>query len=154
MPRATAWATGDRLPSGRCEEGQHLGLRTSAWLGVMDVDGGWVDFRGQRVAKGTYDLCYALQPRRKEHAGLDAIRDFAVLVPAVRQHSAACTGEWLSASRGVTATGHPAVLALLSADDVAQSQTREPDWIVASLDIAGETIRFVLVGRAPLAEAF
>jgi hypothetical protein len=145
-PRETSWTAGDRVPPERQEPGQRLGLRTSAWLGMMKVDGGWSDFRGPRVADGSYDLCYALQPRRKEHAGLDAIRDFAVLVPATHPPAAACTG-WLSASRGVTGTGHPAVLALLSADEIVRWKASEPDSIVVSLAVADETIGFVVVGR-------
>jgi hypothetical protein len=154
-PRETSWAAGDRLPPRGREPGQRLGLRTSVWLGMMEVEGGWADFRGQRIGGGSYDLCYALQPRRKDHVGLDAIRDFAVLVPATPQRAEACAGQWLNASRGVAGTGHPAVLALLSADEFAQSRIGQPDWVVAWLAVAGETIGFVVVGQAqPLAEAF
>jgi hypothetical protein len=152
VTRDTPWAEGDRLPPERIEEGQHLGLRTPTWLGTVAVDGGWSDFREQRIPAGHYALCYALQPRRKEHAGLDAIRDFATLVAASGRASAPCDGDWLAGSRAVTGTGHPAVLALVPGERIGSQTGLEPNWVITPLDVAGEAIGFVVVGHAPPAD--
>lgn len=149
LPRSAPLALEERASEAALASGQRVALRTATWLGRLATDGRWTDFRGQRVPAGEYELCYMLQPRLKEHVGHDAHRDFAVLVPAPRQGGdRACAGDWLGAARAVTATGHPAVLALLPAADADELASREPEWRLRRASVGGLDLALVVRGQA------
>jgi hypothetical protein len=68
----------------------------------------WLDARGHRVAPGRYALRYALQPRLKDHLGVDAVRDFALLVP----ESLPAGADPLGSARHALDSRHPVVMEL------------------------------------------
>ena len=118
--RDAAWRAEERLAPAAVDAGQRVPLAAGTLLGEIAFAAPWRDFRGQTVAPGRYGLRYGLQPRLKEHAGADAVRDFALLVPIdlVPAESAAVAeaqplDRWIEASRHVSGSRHPAVLALV-----------------------------------------
>lgn len=151
-PREGPWSGTERIGEAARAPGQRFALRDGARLGEVVVREGWTDFRGQAIPSGRYALRYALQPRLKEHAGADAIRDFALLVPATDDGSRPL----LEASRLVSGTHHPAVMALVAwqGEGVPPAELHEtsPERLVVFHDIRGLTIGFVVIGRAPAPE--
>jgi hypothetical protein len=136
-PRCAAFEAGGLDPAA-LEPGQALPLRAGTLLGEILLQAAWRDFRGQVVAPGRYELRYLLQPRLKEHVGVDAIRDFALLVPP------GTSGDWVAASRSVSRTRHPAVLALVAGE-------APPAWRTQGCP---KGPRFVLEGQPVPASAF
>lgn len=154
--RGDAFAPAERVATP--EAGQAIALRFGVPLGELELDAPWSDFRGQTIPPGVYGLRYALQPRLKEHAGADAIRDFALLVPA---ELAAASGtkrpeEWIAASRLASGTSHPAVMALVpwSGEGAPPAETRIGDYRVEFRSLGDLAIGFVVAGRAAVEEAF
>ena len=89
-----------------------------------------------------------VQPRLKDHAGRDTIRDFALLVPRGLPPAT----DWIAASRRVSGTRHPAVLALTpwsGSGAPPASPAREDAWTVVYHRIGDLVVGFVVVGRAP-----
>lgn len=130
-----------------------MALRAGTFLGQLQLAANWSDFRGQTILAGTYSLCYALQPHLKEHVGVDSIRDFAALVSFGRDDERPCE-DWLNASRRVSGTGHPAVLAMVPESEVVTTGSDHPDWRVVTIDVAGRRFGFVVAGRAVATDAF
>jgi hypothetical protein len=151
-PREKPWIATERIGEATRAPGQRFALRDGARLGEVALREGWTDFRGQVIPAGRYALRYALQPRLKEHAGADAIRDFALLVPVADDGSTPL----LEASRLVSGTHHPAVMALVAwqGEGQAPPEVREetPERLILFRDIGGWTIGFVVIGRAPAPE--
>ncbi len=102
-------------------------IRPGAFVGVARIPAPWTDSRGQTVPAGTYSLRYALQPLTKDHFGTTPHRDFLLLLPLARDTDPALRPDPTAlgtASREVSATGHPAVIALLPADRDEPTATR------------------------------
>jgi hypothetical protein len=137
------------------EPGQFLDLVDGTLLGTLAVAESWTDFRGQEISAGSYELRYYLQPRSKHHAGVDAARDFAVLVPAIAAGSPGPTDtpSWIEISRQISRTSHPAILALAVPADTAAappaSAIREGDRWVVYRRLGSRTLGLVLAGQAP-----
>jgi hypothetical protein len=148
-PRTEPWREGERVAPAAREPGQLLALRAGARLGQVVLHERWFDFRGQPIAPGRYALVYALQPRLKEHVGADAVRDFALLVPAAFEDGQ----DAIAAARRVSGTPHPAVMALLpwvgEGDPPAELHEESPDRLVVFRTVASVTLGFVVLGRAP-----
>ena len=114
--RDAALRTEERLAPAAIDAGQRVPLAAGTLLGEIAFAAPWSDFRGQTISPGRYGLRYGLQPRLKEHAGADAVRDFALLVPAESAAVAEALplDRWIEASRHVSGSRHPAVLALVT----------------------------------------
>jgi hypothetical protein len=134
-PRTEPWRDAERATE--MDHGQRIPLRTGARLGEVALTGAWSDFRGQTIAPGRYELRYALQPRSKHHAGADAVRDFALLVPRALGEA----GDWVAASRRVSRTAPPAGMALEPGPE------RDRRGVVYRR-VGDLTIGFVVSGRA------
>jgi hypothetical protein len=151
-PRREPWLPKETIDEATRGPGQGFALRDGALLGEVVLRERWTDFRGQKIEPGRYALRYALQPRLKEHVGADAIRDFALLAPAVDDGSTPL----LEASRRVSGTGHPAVMALVAwqgaGEAPAELHQENPERLILFRDIGGLTIGFVVMGRAPAPE--
>jgi hypothetical protein len=59
------------------------GLETGALAGLITFPKDWQDFRGQKVAAGTYTLRYAKIPEDGDHMGASPTTTFLLLTPAV-----------------------------------------------------------------------
>ncbi len=157
-PRAEPWNETERISEKEMEPGQRVALAFGARLGEVTLTETWSDFRGTLVAPGRYGLRYALQPRLKEHVGADAIRDFALLVPAELStaNEARRPEEWIAASRVASGASHPAVMALLpwTGETSPPAETVLGDDIVQFRSIGDLSIGFVVAGRAVVEEAF
>jgi hypothetical protein len=153
-PRTTPWTAEERRAPAELEPGQRIALRPGAWLGEVELFTAWRDFRDQEVAAGRYELCYALQPRLKEHAGVDAIRDFGLLVARPAAAGRGCLGDWLAASRRVSGTGHPAVIALIASDAVTAWSRDRPTWRLLETEVGGVPFTIVTSGHVEPTEAF
>lgn len=141
-PREQAWLPGEAVAASALEPGQALPLEPGTWLGEVAFPREWRDARGHRVAPGRYALRYALQPRLKDHLGVDAARDFALLVPI----GAPDGPDRLAQARHALDSRHPAVMALLPASADAPAEVRLEDGrraLVARVD--GLSIAFVVV---------
>jgi hypothetical protein len=158
-PRREALRADERLAADAVEPGQRVALRDGTPLGELELATPWRDFRGQSIAAGRYGLRYALQPRLKDHVGVDAIRDFALLVPAVEAAPDPEVGvaAWIAASRRVSATAHPAVMALLAWEGAEPPPTprREDGGLsVEYLEVGGLVLGFVVAGEVEARDAF
>jgi len=134
-------------------------------LGVIRYPGEGHDFRDQTIAGGVYTLRYGLQPVNGDHLGVSTYRDYALVVPAAKDKSAAILGgkrleEQSAESAG---TNHPAVLMLLAAPDGANSGPSMAHdealntWgavVPLNLEVKGETgpvplpVQLIVVGMA------
>ena len=152
LPRTEPWAAAETIAPGAREAGQVFALHSGARLGEVVLGERWLDFRGQPIAPGRYGLRYALQPRLKEHVGADAIRDFALLVPL----EAEAPSDWIAASRTVSGTAHPAVMALVAWQGAGppprELHEEDPNRLVLFRTVATVTLGFVVLGRAPRPE--
>lgn len=128
-----------------------------ALLGALSLAGEWTDYRGQRIAAGTYLLRYAVEPEDGYHVGLTFYRDFALLlpadagpVPAVADDAEALIGAARQASGG----HHPAVLALWPAGDAAAGELFDNDLGQPTLAVAvgTEVLGLVLAGTGEIEE--
>jgi hypothetical protein len=158
-PRREPLREEERLPPAAVEPGQAIALRDGTPLGELELRAPWRDFRGQVIAPGRYGLRYALQPRLKDHVGVDALRDFALLVPAVAgpQESQAGATAWLALSRRVSGSAHPAVLALLpwtGADPPPTPWREDGGRVVEYLEVGGLVLGFVVAGEVEARDAF
>ena len=93
-------------------------IEPGSLVAVATWDSGWRDYRDQPIPAGTYALLYAIQPAIKEHRGVSEFRDVLLVVPARDAALTPRTGDLaraVAASRGVSGTSHPAVLALFPA---------------------------------------
>ncbi len=80
---------------------------------MIEFSGAWTDSKDQAISAGAYALVYAVQPAIKEHRGVSELRDVLVLVAAREFAASAGIDGLVEASRRVSGSGHPAVLALL-----------------------------------------
>lgn len=147
----------ERFGGEASEAGQTLPLANGTPLGELLIDDAWSDFRGQTIVAGRYSLRYALQPRLKEHVGVDQIRDFALLVAPETEIASGegATEAWIAASRRVSGTRHPAVLALVawrSSGDPPPEPVTEGERLVLFRRIGTDVVGFVVRGRADEAE--
>jgi hypothetical protein len=150
-PRTHAWRDGERVAE--TEPGQRFPLASGVLLGEIALAADWSDYRGQPIARGRYELRYAVQPRLKDHAGADAIRDFALLVP----RGLPASTDWIAASRRISRTRHPAVLAIVpweGSGAAPAEAVREADRTVLYRQVGDLMVGFVVAGRAPPPEAF
>lgn len=93
-------------------------IEPGSLVAVASWDSGWHDYRGQPIPAGTYALLYAIQPAIKEHRGVSEYRDVLLVVPARDAGGLLRSGDLprtIAASRGVSGTSHPAVVALFPA---------------------------------------
>jgi hypothetical protein len=131
-------------------------LREGELLGVIDLSSEWIDYRGSRVAAGAYGLRYLRQPADGAHLGTATYRDFALLVPidglGNTASERAARAETLAASRKITGTTHPAVLALFpvyeEVDHGAVIENEMGQTTLAAIVADGLTIGFVVDGQA------
>ena len=151
LPRMAGWQAAEIVPVGSRDAGQTFDFAAGTPLGAVELKAVWIDFRGQPIPPGRYALRYTLQPRLKEHAGRDAIRDFALLVPETTVGPGENTARnWIAESRRVSGTGHPTVMALVSERSAADTamMTVRSEWVV------DRKVGFVVAGTAVPAEAF
>ena len=90
-------------------------IRPGEFVGVARILAPWIDAKGQRIPSGVYSLRYALQPLTKDHFRTAVQRDFLLMLPAAKDPNPALRTDLdalLAASRQVSRTGHPAVIAL------------------------------------------
>jgi hypothetical protein len=91
----------------------NFAIAPGALVGALELFAPWSDFRDQTIAPGSYELRYAAQPVMKEHRGVSEFRDFVLLVaPGALRTKTRDPAELQIASRRVSGTAHPAVLAL------------------------------------------
>ena len=160
MPRSEPWSADESVATVDLEPGQSVPLRTGVRLGEFVVPATWSDFRGQEIVAGRYELRYALQPRLKDHVGLDRIRDFALLVPrsvAAEAPQGASPEFWIEASRRVAGSRHPAVMALRrwSSGGPPPEAPAEVDRQLVEVRTIGDLVLgFVLRGQAEDSTAF
>jgi len=155
--RSEPWTAVERLTPDQVEPGQRFALAFGARLGELEISGAWSDFRGQAIQPGRYALRYGLQPRLKDHVGVDAVRDFALLEPLETADGEERPEKWMAESRRVSGTSHPAVLALTPWEGNGQPPLDAVTigaWRVIYLRIADLVLGFVVTGRAGPADAF
>jgi hypothetical protein len=90
-------------------------IEPGSLVAVASWDAGWRDYRDQPILAGTYALVYAIQPAIKEHRGVSDFRDVLLVVPARDAGGRLRLGDLprtVAASRRVSGTSHPAVVAL------------------------------------------
>jgi hypothetical protein len=134
-------------------------------LGVIRYLGEGHDYRDQAIAAGVYTLRYGLQPVNGDHLGVSTFRDYALVVPAAKDKSAAdLAAKRLEEQSAESAgTNHPAVLMLLAAPEGAQAAPSVAHdealntWgavVPLSLEVKGESapvplpIQLIFVGMA------
>ena len=81
-------------------------------VGAVELTRDWTDAKGQSISPGVYLLVYAIQPLLKDHADTSEIRDFLLLVRPRDSAELQDADRLIGASRRVSRTRHPAVLAL------------------------------------------
>ena len=116
-------------------------IRPGSFVGVARLLAPWTDAKGQRIPAGLYSLRYALQPLTKDHFGTTPDRDFLLMLPAGKDGNPAPRKDFeamLAASRGISGTGHPAVIALVPPD------SRDTDATYARA--GGLTLRLAICG--------
>jgi hypothetical protein len=90
-------------------------LTVGVFAGVITLPNGGQDFRGQKIAAGTYTLRYCLLPSDGNHMGVAPNRDFFLLVP-VDSDTAPATiipyARLVKMSAKAAATNHPAAFQL------------------------------------------
>lgn len=154
-PRTEPWNAAETFAAEAREPGQLFPLRDGARLGEVELSRVWSDFRGQAIAAGRYELRYALQPRLKEHVGSDAVRDVALLVPSEAVAIGVSEG-WIAASRRVSGSRHPAVMALVAwsgGGPPPEDPVELEGWRVVVRTIDGLVLAFVVEGRAVVDDA-
>ena len=97
-------------------------------LGALRFPGEGRDYRDQAIAKGLYTLRFGLQPVNGDHLGVSTYRDYALLLPAGKDKSAAKPAKKSLEERSADSAGtsHPAILMLLKAP---ASAPRPPSMI-------------------------
>jgi hypothetical protein len=160
VPRSEPWSASETVAASDLEPGQRVPLRAGVRLGELIVRSRWSDFRGQEIRAGRYELRYALQPRLKDHVGVDRIRDFALLVPRSAAGAApaqAAPELWIAAARLVAGSRHPAVMALRpegSGGTPPGAAVASDGQLVEYRTIGGLVLGFVLHGRAEAPNEF
>jgi hypothetical protein len=94
------------------------------------------DFRDQEIPAGVYVLRYAQQPVDGNHVGTFPTRDFAALLPAAKDRSAAPLDykTLTTLAKETTGTAHPAIRPLLKAAGDAPVRTdEEKQWTMVRL---------------------
>jgi hypothetical protein len=142
-------------------------LASGEVLGVCQYLSEGRDYRDQEIAKGCYTLRYGLQPVNGDHLGVSPFRDYALLLPAAKDHALALLPRKQLEEKSAESAGtsHPAVLMLLSApaEGLKNSPTMvhdsDPDkWSVSlplDLLVKGRDqplafpVRLVVVGVGP-----
>ncbi len=92
-------------------------LVRGAFYGIVTFPNGTGDYRGQKVAAGTYTLRYELLPQDGNHLGVAPNPDFFLLVPVQSDPYPAVKLEYkvmVSLSAKSTGTSHPAPFALVT----------------------------------------
>ena len=107
----------ERAPTG--EMGIEFGsLPEGALVGLVRLSEPWLDYKKQPVRPGLYTLRYGVQPADGDHTGQTWFRDFLMLVRVDRdvfQPGGAQQEPVVEASKAVSSTTHPAVMALFGA---------------------------------------
>ena len=131
-------------------------------LGAVRYPGQGSDNRDQVIPKGVYTLRYGLQPLNGDHLGVSVFRDYALLLPAVKDTSTAKLAKKSQEERSSESAGtsHPAILMLVApaADAKAPAMVHEMEkdsWgavVPLDLDVKGApgktslSVQFVLIG--------
>ena len=92
-------------------------LAPSTLVGVITFTKDSKDYKGQRIAAGTYTMRYEVQPANGDHLGTAPTRDFVLLVPVASDPEPAATFEvdkLVALSQIGSGTRHPLPLNLLS----------------------------------------
>ena len=92
-------------------------LGDSTMIGVVSLQKGGYDYRGQGIKAGVYTLRYALHPSDGNHMGISTYRDFLLLVPLTSDPdvNAKFKFEELSKiSAKAAGTNHPTPFSLVS----------------------------------------
>ncbi len=116
---ATVWAakaiTGEKNGSG---DALYPELPKGAFSGVITFTAPAQDFRGQKIAAGTYTLRYAQLPGDGNHLGVAPNPDFFLLVPLALDTDPAVPipyARLVKVSAKAAGTNHPAAFSLASA---------------------------------------
>jgi hypothetical protein len=115
----------ERTPTG--EMGIELGtLPEGALVGLVRLASPWSDYKKQPIQPGLYTLRYGVQPADGDHTGQTWFRDFLMLVAVERdvfQADGAAQEPVVEASKAVSTTAHPAVMALFGVYDEVSAPT-------------------------------
>jgi hypothetical protein len=107
------------LPAGKNSESGVIydKLPPSSFVGVITFAKDSKDYKGQRIAAGTYTMRYEVQPDNGDHLGTAPTRDFVLLVPVASDPDPAAVfdvNKLVALSQIGSGTRHPLPLNLLS----------------------------------------
>ncbi len=117
-------------------------LEVSTFLGVVEWEQAWTDFRHQEVPAGTYTLRYMLQPESDDHDQSAPYRDFCLLIP-IEQDPGNVTipvKKLIELSKSTPQVKHPVVMLLAPNHQYAEKAKIEiiakSGWSVLSFKLA------------------
>ncbi len=92
-------------------------LAEGVLIGALRFPAEGHDYRDQTIAKGVYTVRYGVQPVNGDHLGVSPYRDYALLLPAAKDATAADLAKKPLEERSAESAGtsHPAILMLLKA---------------------------------------
>jgi len=131
-------------------------LATGKFAGVIALPNGGQDFRGQKIAAGTYTLRYCLLPSDGNHMGVAPNRDFFLLVPVDSDTTPAAVITYprlVKLIAKAAATNHPAAFQLVAPGTTSPSvATNEQKQTIFTfeLSIGGKKtpVGMIVVGTA------
>jgi hypothetical protein len=94
-------------------------MKDSTFAGVITFPNGANDYRGQKIAAGTYTMRYQLLPSDGNHMGVSPDPDFVLLSPIGMDADPAAKFTYdnlVKLSANAAGTNHPAVFAMASPD--------------------------------------
>jgi len=99
-------------------------LAESELLGVMQLLGEAHDYRDQAIAKGAYTMRYGLQPVNGDHLGVSPYRDYALLLPGIKDKSVAMLPRKQLETQSAESAGssHPACFFMLAVPSSSSAQ--------------------------------
>lgn len=128
-------------------------VETGSFVGVMEVIGGWSDYKENAIAAGTYILRYGIMPADGNHMGVSTYRDFLMLIaPDLDQDPSKNLSfeELLAGSTVASGVTHPGVLALFPIwDEITEPTLVKNDmdqWTLA-VKIGGQVLGLVVSGH-------
>ena len=133
-------------------------LSNGEFVGIVDLNKGITDYRGQNIAPGIYTLRYQTIPQDGNHMGVAPNPDFVLLIPAASDPDPAVLvlyKKLVALSSKATRTSHPAVLALEAPGDPGTVERDPQGTITFSVAIPAsgigpsERLTLVLKGQAP-----
>lgn len=130
-------------------------LPEGALVGIVQLAEEWRDYRDQPIPAGTYTLRYGVQPADGDHTGQTWFRDFLMLLPLDKDLFVADSAETdpvVEASKVVSGTAHPAVLALYQVYDGVEETSivhNDLDQPMLAVIVKSLTLGLVVEGHGP-----